>query len=161
MTKTIKSILFLVAFILLSNFHSPAQTKLALKITAIRAQLFYDLKGTFSNDVLAVKNFAFWNTIIGEGDAESASTSTFITVEIGGTDKNGNLSKVELTATGDKGKVLLKKVVSVDLLGRTKFYAPFWLYNTGCEKIKLSARLFVKNVPSVPVVKTIPFACGE
>ena len=162
MTKIIRPLLFSAALTLFFNICALAQTKSPLKINAIHAQLFYDLKGTFSPDVLAAKNFAFWNTIIGEGDASSPSTSTLVTVEIGGADKNGNLPKVELTATNDKGKVLLKKTLDIDLVGRTKFYAPFWLYNTGCEKIKLSARLFVKNVAAgAPVVKTIPFACGE
>jgi hypothetical protein len=37
------------------------------KITAIKAMLYFEQTGTFSKDVLADPNFAFWNTIIGEG----------------------------------------------------------------------------------------------
>jgi hypothetical protein len=161
MSRNLK-LIFLTAFLfLLSNTGAFAQTsKAAARITAIRAQLFYDTTGKFSADILSSKDFALWNTIIGEGSAEAPSTSTLVTIEISGGDNKGT-SKLELTATGDKGKVLLKKMVGLDLLDRTKFYVPFWFYNTGCEKIKLSARLFVKNVAGVPIVKTIPFACGE
>ncbi len=137
------------------------QTKTTLKITAVRAQLFYDTNGTFSSDVFAKKDFAFWNTIIGEGDAEFPSSSTFVTVEVSGTNNKGDLPRVELTATGNRGKLLIKKMIDVDLLGRTQFYAPFWLYSTGCEPIILSAKLIGKNVSAKPLVKKIPFACGE
>ena len=132
----------------------------APKITAIRAQLFYDTTGKLSPDILSAKDFALWNTIIGEGSAEAPSTSTFVTVEISGID-NAGTTKLELAATGSKGKILLKKTVSLDLLERTKFYVPFWLYDTGCEKIRLSARLIIKNAAGSPVVKVIPFDCGE
>ena len=161
MMKTLK-LIFLIAFFFLfsSNAAFAQASKASPKITAIRAQLFYDTTGKFSTDILAAKDFALWNTIIGEGSAESPSTSTLVTIEISGTD-NAGTSKLELTATGDKGKVLLKKIVGLDLLERTKFYVPFWFYNTGCEKIKLSARLFIRNIAGAPVVKTIPFACGE
>ena len=161
MTANIKLILISLVLMPPLNFSLFAQTKTALKITAVRAQLFYDTKGTFSSDVLAKKDFAFWNTIIGKGDAGFPSSSTFVTVEVSGTDHKGDLPKVELTATGNKGKLLLKKMIDVDLLGRTQFYAPFWLYNTGCEPIKLSARLIGKNVSAKSLIKTIPFACGE
>src|SRR5438552_2628092 len=54
------------------------------KISGIKAMLFYDGKGTFSRDVLAKPDFSFWNTIIGEGDAEGPSNSTLVLIEISG-----------------------------------------------------------------------------
>ncbi len=149
---------FLFIAVNVSGF-AQAQKSLPLKITAIKAQLFYDTKGTFSPDVLATPDFAFWNTIIGEGSAEAPSTSTLVTVEISSTNKKGGAGKVELTATNEEGVILLKKVLDVDLVERATFYAPFWLYKTGCEKIKLSARLIGSS--SNPVIRKIPFACGE
>ncbi len=154
--------LLLTVLLFLSGVNSFAQTKIAPKITAIRAQLFYDSEGTFSKDILSAKNFALWNTIIGEGSAEAASTSTFVTVEISGRNLPVGAAKVQITATGNKNRLIQKKLIDVDIYDeRTKFFAPFWLYDTGCEKIKITAQLLGKGVSVAPVTKTIPFACGE
>lgn len=139
-----------------------SQTAKAPKISAIRAQLFYDASGTFSKDLLTMKDLALWNTIIGEGSAGGASTSTFVIVEITGNNLAVGSTKVEITATGDKNRLIQKRLIDVDIYDeRTKFFAPFWLYNTGCEEIKISARLIGKSAPKTVVTKTIPFACGE
>jgi len=67
------------------NLTVNAQTRTPpYKITAIKAMLFYDGKGTFSRDVLAKPDFTFWNTIIGEGDADGPSNSTLVLVEVTG-----------------------------------------------------------------------------
>jgi hypothetical protein len=42
--------------------------------------------------------------------------------------------------------------------GRT--YAAFWLYETGCQRLRLSARVLGQQPPNA-VTATIPFACGE
>jgi hypothetical protein len=139
-----------------------AQATVAPKITAIRAQLFYDASGTFSPDVLSQKDVALWNTIIGEGSSGGASTSTFVTVEVGGRNLTVGATKVEITATGNKSRLIQKRVIDVDIYDeRTKFFAPFWLYDTGCEPIKISARLIGVGAPRTVVTRTIPFACGE
>lgn len=146
----------------LSNANVVAQTKVAPKITAIRAQLFYDATGTFSADVLAQKDLALWNTIIGEGSAGAPSTSTLVTVEISGRNLPVGGTKVEITATGKKNQLIQKRVVAVDIYDqRAKFYAPLWLNDTGCEPIKITARLIGTGAPAGIVTKTIPFACGE
>lgn len=138
------------------------QTKVAPKIVAIRAQLFHDATGTFSQDILSQKDLALWNTIIGEGSAGAASTSTFVTVEISGRNLAVGATKVEITATGNKIRLIQKRLIAVDIYDeRTKFVAPFWLYDTGCEPIKITARLIGAGAPRTAVTKTIPFACGE
>ena len=154
-------LIFLTAFLFLfSSPHVLAQT--APKITGIRAQLFYEGSGKFSPDVLAAKNFALWNTIIGEGSAGEPSTSTFVTVIISGKEVPVGSLKVEITATGNKNRLIQKKSILVDIYNeRTRFFAPLWLSDTGCEKIKISARLIGKGTPAAVVTKTIPFACGE
>jgi len=163
MSKNFKFIFPAVFLVLLSSFGAFAQgAKVAPRISAVRAQLFYDSTGKFSPDVLASKDFALFNTIIGEGSAEAASTSTFVTVEISGKNLSVGSFKVEITATGDKNRVIQKKVIPVEIYdARTKFFAPVWLYDTGCEKIKISARLIGKGVPASAVTKTIGFVCGE
>lgn len=156
--------LFLAAalLVLISGAGIFAQNTQAPKITGIRAQLFYDAKGTFSDDILARKDLSLWNTIIGEGSAESASTSTLVTVEISGRNLPVGSLKVQITANGSKNRLIQRKIVDVDIYDeRTKFYAPLWLHDTGCEEITISARLIGKNAPTNIVKKTIPFACGE
>lgn len=163
--KSMRKIKFLFIALLVCSFSAlnlQAQTKVAPKISAIRAQLFYDASGTFSKDILADKNLSLWNTIIGEGSAGEPSTSTFVTVEISGRNIPLGTLKIEITATGNKNRIIQKKLISVDLYDeRPKFFAPFWLYDTGCEEIKISARLIGKGAPATPITKKIPFACGE
>jgi len=138
------------------------QTRVAPKITAIRAQLFYDATGTLSEDILSQRDLALWNTIIGEGSAGAPSTSTFVTVEVSGRHLPVGGTKIEITATGNKNRLIQKKVIAVDIYDeRTKFFAPFWLHDTGCEPIKISARLIGAGAPPTVVTKRIPFACGE
>ena len=133
------------------------------KITAIQAKLYYHDKGTFSRDVLVKPDFAFWNVIIGAGDAEGYSDSTLVLVEVSGKsveDPTEPVRKVELTAVA-KGRVLLKRALAVGLFSDDhKFYAAFWLYDTGCEPVKLTARILGQSQPS-SLTKTIPFECGE
>lgn len=133
------------------------------KITTVKAMLFYDKKGTFSRDIFAKPDFVLFNTVAGEGDAESASTATLVLVEVTGRlpkeEKPPN-RKVELTAKA-AGKIILKRAIYIGLYeDDTKFYAAFWLYDTGCERIELTARI-IGQTPASSVTKTIPFACGE
>jgi hypothetical protein len=78
------ALLFVVAvFLLLASLPVSAASRSSngaapYKITGVQATLFYDTKGTFSRDVLAAPAFTFWNTVIGEGDAEAPSNSTLV-----------------------------------------------------------------------------------
>lgn len=135
----------------------------AYRITAIKAMLFYDDKGTFSRDVLTKPDFTFWNTIIGEGDAEGPSNSTLVLVEVAGNPSRNEASpsrKVEFTATVSR-RVVLRRTAEIGLFGDNgKFYAAFWLYDTGCQQVKISARILGQTQAS-SMNATIPFACGE
>lgn len=167
--ETLKAGFVITFFIVLlagsSHFNGMASPRAAAapyKITAVKAMLFYNEKGTFSRDILAEPKFTLWNTIIGEGDAEGASYSTLVLVEVSGkssTDEAPPVRKVEFTATAG-GKVLLKKTYDIALGEGGKFYAPFWLYDPGCEHIKITARITGQAQPS-SMTKTIPFECGE
>ncbi len=138
----------------------PVSSAPPYKISAIKAMLFYDGKGTFSRDVLAKPDFTFWNTIIGEG---GGSNSTLVLVEVTGNPSPNEPSparKVEFTAVAS-GKILLKRTTDINLFGDSgKFYAAFWLYDTGCQPVKLTARIIGQSPPS-SMSRTIPFACGE
>lgn len=153
--------LITIFLLLLTNVAVFSQTKTP-KITAIRAQLFYDAQGTFSKDILSDKDFVLWNTVIGEGSAGAPSTSTFVTVEVSGENVPVGSAKIEITALGKNNRAIQKRLIDVELYDeRTKFFAPLWLYNTGCEEIKISARLIGKGLPATAVTKKIAFSCGE
>lgn len=139
-----------------------AQESVPPSISAIRAQLYYEETGGFSSDILSRPDFALWNTVIGEGDAEYASNSTLVTVEVGGKNVDVGAVSVEIKALDAKGRVLAKSVGSVALYDdKTKFYAPLFLQDTGCKPITISARLTGRGIKARSVSKTIPFACGE
>ena len=67
--------------------------------------------------------------------------------------------KVEFTAIA-AGKVVLKRASDIGLFRDGKFYAGFWLYDTGRQPIKISARILGPAQPS-SMSKTMPFKCGE
>ena len=75
------------AISLATAFSVQAAGPVAPKISAIRAQLYYEQTGKFSDDILADKNLSLWNTIIGEGGSGGASNFTLVTVEVRGYDQ--------------------------------------------------------------------------
>jgi hypothetical protein len=131
------------------------------QITGIRAHLFYHDRGTFSDDLLTRRELVLWNTIIGDSEAGGASTATLIVVEVAGpTGAYEEGRRVELAVTGG-GRTLLRRQASLGVLnaqGRT--FAAFWLYDTGCTPLRISAALLGQPDPSRRRAE-IPFRCGE
>lgn len=127
---------------------------------SLRAQLFYSGRGTFSHDILA-RPVELWNTPAGEGRAGGASNATLVIAVVRG--EPGSYvptRRVELTVTSG-GREIFKRAEEPGILdteGRT--YVAFWLYGTGCRRLRLSARILGQTA-STPVTATIPFACGE
>lgn len=131
-------------------------------ITAIRAQLYYEGAGKFSDDVLVQKDLSLWNTIIGEGSADGASNYTLVTVEIRGKDVPVGAMKIQVEARDSKHKIIARQTSVVSLYDdKTHFYAPLFLYDTGCDEIEVSAYLLGKGIKKRVVKAKIPFACGE
>jgi hypothetical protein len=133
------------------------------KIPAIKAMLFFDTNGTFSRDILAAPDFALWNTIIGEGDAGAPSNSTFVQVEVSAElAKDTPLPHRQLVFTAiAAGKILLRRTSEFSAFSSEgKLYVGYWLYDTGCEPVKISVRILGQAKPSVMNAK-IPFSCGE
>ena len=128
---------------------------------SLRAMLFYTDKGTFSPDLIA-HPVDLWNTPAGEGRAGGSSNATLVVAVVSG--EAGSYvpeRKVELTAT-ERGHTILQRAVETSVLntqGRT--YVAFWLYGTGCSRLRLSARINGQTPPGAPVTTTIPFACDE
>jgi hypothetical protein len=110
----------------------------APKIATIRAQLYFEGSGKFSDDVLESGEPTLWNTIIGEGGAGAPSNFTLVTVEVQGKDVAVARSKCR-SARGYKRKIVGQRTIDVSLYDeKTKFFAPLWLYDTGCDEIEIS-----------------------
>ncbi|HYH79863.1 MAG TPA: hypothetical protein VEX86_08695 [Longimicrobium sp.] len=127
---------------------------------SLRAMLFYSDKGTFSRDLIA-RPAVLWNTPIGEGASGGASSATLVVADVRG--EGGSYvpaRKVELTVT-ENGRTTFQRAEETSVLnaaGHT--HVGFWLYGTGCRRVRLSARIQGQQ-PSTPVTATIPFDCGE
>lgn len=143
-------------------FCAQAASPVAPKIAAIRAQFYYEETGMFSNDILSDKDLSLWNTIIGEGGSGGASNFTLVTVEVQGKDVPVGALKVVVVARDAKRRIIARNTADVSLYdAKTKFHAPLFLYNTGCDEIEISANLIGKGVSKNALKAKIPFACGE
>lgn len=140
---------------------APAFAAAEYRISDLRAQLFFSDRGTFSDDLLKRKNLALWNTIIGEGDAGGPSSATLVVVEVSGPPGSyPDGRRVEL-AVRTARKEILRRQSSLGVLGPDGHaYAAFWLYDTGCEPLRISTALLGQVEPTRRVA-TIPFHCGE
>ena len=132
------------------------------RVSAIQAKLFYENTGTFSENVLTEKGFDLWNTPF------DWSYSTFVVVELEGVPQYGMTPRrVELTARyapynldgSNSRRVTLRQTEWVRNGSESgKAYAGFWLKNTGCEPVYLTAWLAGRRQR---VSATINFGCGE
>jgi hypothetical protein len=145
-----------------------------LRISSVQAKLFFAETGTFSDDVLDNPKYVLWNTPIGEGSAGSPSDATLVVVEIaGGTpgaaehDRQLNfIANYRFGSENAKGvarvrTIELKRMVDIGSFGKDgKSYVGFWLYDTGCTPVNLTAQIAGQS-PAPVVKKTIGFKCGE
>ena len=131
------------------------------RVAALQARLFYSDRGALSRDLLRAPVPVLWNTPIGEGQSGGASSAVLVSVQVSGAAGTYEPErKVELTVTAGRETVLRRAlpVAVLDTAGRT--FVGFWLYETGCRELRLSARLL--GQPSARArTATIPFACGE
>lgn len=138
----------------------------ALRLASMRATLFYETSGTFSQDVFT-NPVNLWNTPIEGGSREGASESMLVTIEIkaegdGWTPMN---RKVQLTAryriadASGRGKpAFFNRTMKINIGSEDKFFAGFWLYETGCHPVELTARIVGQKQR---MRKTINLRCGE
>ena len=140
---------------------SPAAigAEVAPEVTAIEVRLFQNHTGTLSEPI--AEGATLWNTVIGEGDAREPSTSTFVKVKVAGAPssyrKNAAVQLTVKTPGKNSPSAKLKKSLGVFDREGNQFVA-FWLPNTGCETLLLSAR--ATGSPKV-LQHTDPFKCGE
>ena len=139
-----------------------SQSVAPYQITDVRVHLFYSREGTFSGNLVGTPNMnSLWNTVIGAGQGGGASSATLVVVEVSG--KPGSYageSSVDLSVRGEKKENLHRRQRLDVLSAKGKGYTGFWLYDTGCEPLRVSAKLDGKT-KSGPVNIEIPFRCGE
>jgi hypothetical protein len=153
-----------------------AQTraKPGFTIERIDARLYFHGSGKFSKVLEA--NAPLHNTIIGEGAAGEPSVATFVTVVVTGSAPENAMSHVLLEVTElDQGKrkPVLKQRAPVGFLNDSQKQSQvgFWLYDTGCGNLQISAKLGNERFKEPrglhpaeygkAVTQTLNFRCGE
>ena len=137
-----------------------------LRIANMQAMLFFENTGKFSPDVFT-NQVNLWNTTIEGASREGASESMLVVVEIrsaadGGLPLN---RKVQLTAryriadrSGHGKPAFFTKIIKINIGSDDKFFAAFWLYETGCHPVELTARIVGQRGN---LRKTVNLRCGE
>jgi hypothetical protein len=130
------------------------------EIARLQAKLFYHDLGMLSDDVLARSDSAPGSIPVIGGDEAVRSNATLIIVEVWG--PAGTMDRrlgVELIVTS-RSRTLLDRTVRVQPLQGGKFFAGFWIYDTGCEPLALRARLVNGKSRSEKTANLI-FTCAE
>jgi hypothetical protein len=137
-----------------------------LRLASMSAKLFYETSGTFSQDVFT-NQVNLWNTTIEGASREGASESMLVTIEIKAEGEGWVPTgrKVQLTAryriadaSGLGKPVFFSRTMKINIGSENKFFAGFWLYETGCHPVELTARIVGQKQR---LRKTINLGCGE
>jgi len=140
-----------------------------LSISSVRAVLFYENSGAFSPDVFT-NPVNLWNTTIEGASREGASESMLVTVEVSmepgaWTPTEREMKRLELIAryriadrSGLGKPAFFRKALRINIGSDDKFFAGFWLYDTGCHPVHLTARIVGQKQL---MRKTINLGCGE
>jgi hypothetical protein len=139
----------------------------------MKAMLFYEDKGTFSRDVADADSGPpyvppkLWNTPM---QYENRSTSVLVTIEVTGDGETTPPRKLEFSARyiplhRTARELVVRKVVPISLAvkagrQRDNYNVGFWLYDTGCDPVKISARILGQRNP-MAMKRVIKFGCGE
>ena len=165
-------ILFLLTFSLSALTRASSVKVTPFKITAMKAMLFYEDKGTFSPDVSEFDTGPpyvppkLWNTPM---QYENRSTSVLVIVEVTGDGGGAAKRKLEFTARyipweRESREIVVRKAapisIPIKIDENDKYNAGFWLYETGCNPVKLTARIIGQREAST-VKRVIKFGCGE
>jgi len=130
------------------------------RVSAIKAMLFYENTGTFSEDILTEKGFDLWNAPF------DSAYATFVIVEVEGVPPNASAPplRIELVARyrpvdGVRREITVRQMDKVrNGSANGKGYAGFWIKNTGCDPVYLNARIIGRKSR---FRRTIDFGCGE
>lgn len=129
-----------------------------IRISRIQAKIFYNNTGTFSEDAIS-GNVDLWNSPF------DSSYSTFVIVGLEGVpDYLKSDIRVELAARylpfdRVKGVRIVRQVETIrNGSENSKAYVAFWLKKTGCNPVRLTARIVGRKQR---FRETINFGCGE
>jgi len=169
-------LLRIVLFVPLTLFLSVSTLKSdqppGFRIVGMKAMLFYEDKGTFSEDVSEADTGQpyyppkLWNTPI---HYEQRSSSVLVTVEVAGEAIAKPDRKLELIARyvplgTSRREIVVRKIVTISIPMKVKekdnFHAGFWLYDTGCDPVRLTARVIGRR-ENAKMKRVIRFDCGE
>ncbi len=130
-------------------------------VGAIKAFLFYNQTGDFSENIIDNPDFMLWNVGIGEGSAKGPSDATLVVVEVVGTPGAYEPDRRVQMVAREGGKVRFKRTCEAGILGDDgRYHAGFWLYGTGWQPIELVARIVGQSEGS-EMKTTIEFRSGE
>ncbi len=129
-------------------------------LDGVATHLYYHHTGTV--DDREASSLQLWNTMIGEGDARSASATTVVHVTVSGAETLDH-GTVELVARAGKKRVFKQRVSLDDYVAvRGKaMVVPFMLYGTGCQSLAVTATLSAGKRTVGEKTVVLPFACGE
>lgn len=150
----------MVLFSLFLLLHSTFGWAQGSHIEAIQARLFLSHSGTFSDPI--TDKTKLWNTLIGEGFAAGEpSGATLVDVILSGKpDSYQKASIVVLEVRSSETKKLVSRFEQdVGVFSpEGRFHVGFWLANTGCLSLSLTAR--IKGAKRT-MNRVLPFDCGE
>lgn len=140
------------------------------RLVSLQAYLFYNDTGTFSPAI--PEDAPLFNTVIGEGWAGHASNAVLVRVTVTGPAGSYaprrfvrlTVDRGTRTASGAFrwGKTVLDRRQPLAVLTRAgRTTAGFWLADTGCVPLRLTARLGGQAAAPPSLVRVLPFGCGE
>ena len=159
-------VLFLIAINCQAQSADRPRRPQELRLASMSAKLFYETSGTFSQDVFT-NQVNLWNTTIEGASREGASESMLVTIEIkaegeGRTPTNRNVqltARYRIADASGLGKpAFFSRTMKINIGSENKFFAGFWLYETGCHPVELTARIVGQKQR---LRKTINLGCGE
>jgi hypothetical protein len=126
-------------------------------ISALKARLFYEHTGTFSEDLLEEPKMVLRN----RRTAQGRSTAILVVIELTGEPEAFDPQRKLVFAATDSHTLKFRKTYTVGILSEEgKFFIGFWLYDTGCYPVTLTAHL--TGQPSSDLIKqVINFSCGD
>jgi hypothetical protein len=147
----------LLALIAIEGTVAAQDKKGALQIKSMQAKLFLMRDGTFGEDLIGSGQAGIvWNV----GVNYTADTFLVI-VEVTGTPENREpLPALVFTAATGRRVFLTQTARVFNTIGDGTYYAAFLVPTTGCDPIKVTARIAGQRKPAT-MSKLINFQCGE
>jgi len=127
------------------------------RLGQIKAQLYYEGTGRLSPDILTAKDFALWNTIIGEGSAEEIANDLFVSVELASNGQRNLATPLRITVRG-RGRVLAERTFTGILTSKGgRISKGLYLRDAGCAgPVTIEARFGDQRRTA-----SLDLACGE